>query len=450
MTSAFRKYQNGSSEQIAKIISDYVISRRSDYDHALIKTALVPIDGGLRPLMSKIELLYKGSTENTGDGSGKYVEEYNDIILVAYKISIDAFLGLLSSISSERRGFYLPDNQIRLDVTENAEYYLLNSKSHYGYGYHQWPCCYATFHLPQLRINANYQIVAKRGLPVYPDIYSAITVFLNLSSKLEHHHTLNELIIIIPDFRARIEKVRISGNKITLAAEAKTVPLSAITAKMYLAKDMKTFQSGDLKFDLSSTTVSCQADFAPEEVTACILDENDDILDLREHHLNWSHYNPDIVVEAPSAQIEELIKRGESEDVEFKREPGNDFLESFVSFANSRGGMILLGVDNNGKIVGYDEDLDKLRDKITGKVLSNIQPGTIKFTLQRVEFESSSLDDKKQPIIVITVYEGSSKPYYLRDKGILIRHGATDSWITPSELDEIYAKRTGNRNTTYI
>jgi len=75
----------------------------------------------------------------------------------------------------------------------------------------------------------------------------------------------------------------------------------------------------------SSSTISCEPEFTPEEVTACILGDNDEVLDYQEHHLNWSHYNPGIVVENPASQIEERIRRGEDEYVKFKREPRSDF-----------------------------------------------------------------------------------------------------------------------------
>lgn len=445
MTSAYRKHLSGLSNQVAKEVSEYVLARRSDYSHAILKFALRPSDGVLQPMMAKAELIYKDVSIDLTK-SAMIRQDYGDLVLASIEVSIDSFIEILSTISNYK-SVVIPGSDLKLEVTQNAEYYLLNSKSNYGYGYHEWPCLYASFPFPELRTAVNYEILAKRGLPIYPDMYAAITDFLGLSSKLEHHHNLHHFIIIIPNFKARLDKVVISGKKVTLSIEAKALQLRQVIAKMYLANGRMSFQSGDLGLD--SNTVTCQPEFAPEEVTACILDGNDEVLDYREHHLNWSHYNPGVVVENPSSQIEELIKRGEDENVEFKREPGNDFLESFVSFANAKGGMILLGVDNDSNIVGYDEVLDRLRDKITNKILSNVQPATIKFSLQRVEFDSTSLEGKKLAVIAITVYEGNNKPYYLRGKGILIRHGGTDSWITPSELDEIYSKRNG-QNRGYL
>jgi len=50
-------------------------------------------------------------------------------------------------------------------------------------------------------------------------------------------------------------------------------------------------------------------------------------------------------------EIRQLIAKGEGYHLEFKREDENndDFAKTIVCFANSDGGKILAGVDDNGK-----------------------------------------------------------------------------------------------------
>ena len=50
----------------------------------------------------------------------------------------------------------------------------------------------------------------------------------------------------------------------------------------------------------------------------------------------------------------DLIRDGESERVEFKREPSRTLHREIAAFANAEGGYIIIGVDDNGKIVGTD------------------------------------------------------------------------------------------------
>jgi len=65
-----------------------------------------------------------------------------------------------------------------------------------------------------------------------------------------------------------------------------------------------------------------------------------------------------------------LIKTGESERVEFKRSPGRNIQNVIVALANAEGGQILIGVDDEGVIVGTDAK--KSMSYITNSVQSVI------------------------------------------------------------------------------
>ena len=54
----------------------------------------------------------------------------------------------------------------------------------------------------------------------------------------------------------------------------------------------------------------------------------------------------------------DMLERGEGISVEFKRcsnVPEHDTFETICSFANRQGGNILLGVENDGTVVGVNE-----------------------------------------------------------------------------------------------
>jgi len=52
--------------------------------------------------------------------------------------------------------------------------------------------------------------------------------------------------------------------------------------------------------------------------------------------------------------VKELILRGENETVEFKSSFKSDAIETVVAFANTKGGVILIGVDDSKRVVGLD------------------------------------------------------------------------------------------------
>jgi len=78
-----------------------------------------------------------------------------------------------------------------------------------------------------------------------------------------------------------------------------------------------------------------------------------------------------------------IIASGESERVEFKRTVTNDFGEEIVALANSGGGFILVGVDDDGRLVGCDVDSSK--NRISSFLSAIIPPVDIKFDVFNID-----------------------------------------------------------------
>ena len=47
-------------------------------------------------------------------------------------------------------------------------------------------------------------------------------------------------------------------------------------------------------------------------------------------------------------KILEIIKNGENEQIEFKESFNKEVIETIVAFANTKGGIVLIGVSNRG------------------------------------------------------------------------------------------------------
>ncbi len=70
-----------------------------------------------------------------------------------------------------------------------------------------------------------------------------------------------------------------------------------------------------------------------------------------------------------------LINSGEIETLEFKSTFNKEVLETLVSFANSSGGYVLIGVSSSAKIIGVDLNdesgkigLTKLNQKLISRL----------------------------------------------------------------------------------
>ena len=76
-------------------------------------------------------------------------------------------------------------------------------------------------------------------------------------------------------------------------------------------------------------------------------------------------------------ELIEKIHLGEDTTIEFKRElpHRNSLADEIAAFANARGGVILIGVDDNGEIVGVDQQgLDRAEKTVVEICQDSIDP----------------------------------------------------------------------------
>lgn len=122
----------------------------------------------------------------------------------------------------------------------------------------------------------------------------------------------------------------------------------------------------------------------------------------------------------------------ESEVVELKEIYTPDLKKEIISFANTNGGTILIGVQGNGNIIGID-NADFVIQQIANSIRNSIRPDITMFT----NIELLKYEDKTY--IKLTVEQGTKRPYYLSDKGlkpsgVYVRSGTTSA---PASEDAI-------------
>ena len=122
----------------------------------------------------------------------------------------------------------------------------------------------------------------------------------------------------------------------------------------------------------------------------------------------------------------------ESIHLELKKEYVKDILKTVIAFANTSGGKIYIGIDDDGKVLGVQKlDTDIL--KLSNSIRDSIKPDITLFASILVE----KIDGKD--VIVVDVQKGASSPYYLTDKGILpsgvyVRQGASSVPATDAAI----------------
>lgn len=166
--------------------------------------------------------------------------------------------------------------------------------------------------------------------------------------------------------------------------------------------------------------------------------------------LNWPHSQGsdegvEIFVEEQD-EIMSLISQGETSMIEFKEKVPETEAEKFKlrkevsAFANTTGGDIFLGVDDNGKIVGaWEEKSTRERlDTITNILKDGIDP-IPNFDVLPVKVETTMSNGVAEYvwIIRIRVDKGVSPPYGVKNKGkseYFIRRGATSFPATSEQI----------------
>ena len=136
------------------------------------------------------------------------------------------------------------------------------------------------------------------------------------------------------------------------------------------------------------------------------------------------------------AELLELIANGESSGVEFKRDDllPEALAKEVVAFANFHGGRILLGVEDDGTVSGIQRpDLERwVIDTVFGRY---VHPMIIPF------YEEVQIADERR-VTVVTVNQGATKPYVVRDRGredIYVRVGSTSRLATREQQARLYA-----------
>ena len=115
--------------------------------------------------------------------------------------------------------------------------------------------------------------------------------------------------------------------------------------------------------------------------------------------------------------------------------PNSDkYVKTVIAFSNTSGGKIIIGVDNNaGKIVGVNKrEVFQIIDKIANAVSDNCKPQIIP------DISFQTVDNKC--IIIIEIYPGSNRPYYLKnvgkEKGTYVRVAGTSRPADETKIKE--------------
>lgn len=133
--------------------------------------------------------------------------------------------------------------------------------------------------------------------------------------------------------------------------------------------------------------------------------------------------------------IIELLKKPEGKTLEFKRDISSSqgLVRTIISFANTAGGTIVIGVeDKNHYVVGIEEPIS-VEEALANIISDSIEPQIIP--------EIDIIPWRNTYLLVVHVYPSSNRPHFLKktgkSDGVYIRVGSTNRKADKSMIGEL-------------
>lgn len=146
----------------------------------------------------------------------------------------------------------------------------------------------------------------------------------------------------------------------------------------------------------------------------------------------------------------------EGKNIEFKRQYTDDIKYAVLAFANTEGGTLYIGINDDGSVEGV-ENPDAVMLQVMNMIRDNIRPDIT----VAVDCSTELMENKH--VVVLIIQRGVARPYYLANKGIrpagvYVRQGASSvpasetaiiQMIKESSGDVYEEARSLNQNLTF-
>ncbi len=133
----------------------------------------------------------------------------------------------------------------------------------------------------------------------------------------------------------------------------------------------------------------------------------------------------------------------ENETTELKEVVVDDIKKEIIAFANSDGGKLYIGVQDDGTVVGVD-NADGVSLQISNMVRDAIKPDVTMF----LHYETIAENGKN--IVAVNIQRGTDRPYYLakkgmRPEGVYVRQGYSSVPATDTAIRRMIKETDGDR-----
>ena len=409
-------------------ISQVLSEREEHYEGGIQTTVLSKEPAGWKNLMSAFDFRRKGQILP----SPAYFE-YGDSAIIRRQVPTGDVGMLLEKLV--HKGLLDTGNvnrQVELPVTFFKALKTRFPRSEWS----NWPADVFTLEPNGVQFHSspsNKSFVALDA-PYYPSLEHVLLNLFGFAGPNWLGYFRGQVNIVLPDYRARISRLTVGLGFLKVDMQCPFLNPSDCVAKVYAGSSsgpltQETIQVRDQTFQID---LNDKPTFA-SVVLFC--KDTGETLDEKAFQEGARWQEPEVSVETSEPEIEQMLLVGESDTIEFREKLNSGkhmrLAKTAVAFANTKGGVIVFGVDDDNHVVGCE--IKGAADTVTNILRAYCDPPP-SFTPEVVIY-------KEKALLLIRVAESQGPAYTVKEVGPFIRANATNRAPTSREVEFLNSRR---------
>jgi len=411
---------------IAERINKLWLDRSPSYTACIQTTVSRKTNQGWQNLLTKLECV---GEQDSLPAPFTYV--YPEVLLIRRLLEHDRVRHVVERL--------LVDHLIDTDTPEGdvriAEDLSVYGKTRWWHSeWTSWPADIFTLEPPSSGPWSPLTSLIALEAPYFRSLEQLLSTFFTVRPTEWHNQFRGQAVVILPDFRARVSRLRVLTDACEIGIETGTLDLTQLVLRVCVEDRLGVVS----QHTVLPVKVHNEQELSdqPALLAVALLDrDNGEVLHEKTYRAGLPTLEPGVIADDGLTELEQLLLTGESETIEFKRELGLEtgakLAKTAVAFANSKGGTIVFGVDDDHRVVGCDTK--GLADAVTNILRSNCDPPP--------DFACRVAESDNRRVFLIDVSASSSVVHVLKDRGPFIRATGTNRTPTSYELARLYQRR---------